>query len=101
MEYRGIKRDKLNGTNRAEFAVFQIFADFLPVLGITAFRSADFRRKPQENADFRRKPQESADIRRNQICIVVHLVAPYCAIPRDYLSDTPLLRAMGAFGVST
>ena len=25
----------------------------------------------------------------------MHLVAPYCAIPRDYLSDTPLLRAMG------
>ena len=25
----------------------------------------------------------------------LHLVAPYCAIPRDYLSDTPLLRAMG------
>ena len=24
-----------------------------------------------------------------------HSVAPYCAIPRDYLSDTPLLRAMG------
>ena len=23
------------------------------------------------------------------------LVAPYCALPRDYLSDTPLLRAMG------
>ena len=23
------------------------------------------------------------------------LVAPYCAIPRDYLSDTPLLRALG------
>ena len=23
------------------------------------------------------------------------LVAPYCAIPRDYLSDTPFLRAMG------
>ena len=23
------------------------------------------------------------------------LVAPYCAIPRDYLSDTPLLRATG------
>ena len=23
------------------------------------------------------------------------LVAPYCAIPRDYLSDTPLLRDMG------
>ena len=26
---------------------------------------------------------------------VMGLVAPYCAIPRDYLSDTPLLRAMG------
>ena len=25
----------------------------------------------------------------------VNLVAPYCAIPRDYLSDTPLLRATG------
>ena len=25
----------------------------------------------------------------------VTLVAPYCAIPRDYLSDTALLRAMG------
>ena len=28
-------------------------------------------------------------------------MAPYCAIPRDYLSDTPLLHAMGVFGVST
>ena len=28
-------------------------------------------------------------------CLCVFLVAPYCAIPRDYLSDTPLLRAMG------
>ena len=26
----------------------------------------------------------------------ITLVAPYCAIPRDYLSDTPLLRAMGS-----
>ena len=26
---------------------------------------------------------------------VTSLVAPYCAIPQDYLSDTPLLRAMG------
>ena len=25
----------------------------------------------------------------------LNLVAPYCALPRDYLSDTPLLRAMG------
>ena len=25
-------------------------------------------------------------------------MAPYCAIPRDYLSDTPLLRAMGFLG---
>ena len=28
-------------------------------------------------------------------CTPMGLVAPYCAIPRDYLSDTPLLRAMG------
>ena len=28
-------------------------------------------------------------------CSFIHLVATYCAIPRDYLSDTPLLRAMG------
>ena len=28
-------------------------------------------------------------------CRRVFLVAPYRAIPRDYLSDTPLLRAMG------
>ena len=27
--------------------------------------------------------------------VLVGLVAPYRAIPRDYLSDTPLLRAMG------
>ena len=31
----------------------------------------------------------------------VNLVAPYCAIPRDYLSDAPLLHAMVFFGVST
>ena len=31
----------------------------------------------------------------SQIKGVGLLVAPYCAIPRDYLSDTPLLRAMG------
>ena len=29
------------------------------------------------------------------INVLTPLVAPYCAIPRDYLSDTPLLRAMG------
>ena len=29
--------------------------------------------------------------------VVSPIVAPYCAIPRDYLSDTPLLRAMGFF----
>ena len=29
------------------------------------------------------------------VAISTLLVAPYCAIPRDYLSDTPLLRAMG------
>ena len=29
------------------------------------------------------------------------LVAPYCAIPRDYLSDTPPIARYGVFGVST
>ena len=27
--------------------------------------------------------------------LILSLVVPYCAIPRDYLSDTPLLRTMG------
>ena len=27
--------------------------------------------------------------------IIISLCTPHCAIPRDYLSDTPLLRAMG------
>ena len=30
------------------------------------------------------------------VLLLLPLVAPYCAIPRDYLSDTPLLRAMGS-----
>ena len=30
-----------------------------------------------------------------------NLAAPIFAIPRDYLGNTPLLRAMGYFGVST
>ena len=34
-------------------------------------------------------PRRKVALSRNR------LVAPYCAIPRDYLSDTPLLRAMG------
>ena len=29
------------------------------------------------------------------------LVAPYCAIPRDYLSDNPPIARYGVFGVST
>ena len=36
----------------------------------------------------------STDNQRNPD-VPTNLVAPYCAIPRDYLSDTPLLRAMG------
>ena len=41
------------------------------------------------------------------MCAEIHtgrfldLVAPYCAILRDYLSDTPLLHVMGFFGVSS
>ena len=30
-----------------------------------------------------------------KVSVLTGVVAPYCAIPRDYLSDTPLLRAMG------
>ena len=67
---RGIKRDKLNGTNRAEFADFRrfslIFADFHFSWEVKHFGSADFRRKPQETTDFRRKPQETADFCRNR-----------------------------------
>ena len=67
---RGIKRDKLNGTNQAEFAVFRrfslIFADFRFSWELQHFGGADFRRKPQETADFRRKLQEIADFRRNR-----------------------------------
>ena len=72
---RGITRDKLNGTNRAEFAVFsQIFADFADFRfswELQHFGGADFRRKPQENADFRRKPQIFAETRLS------HLVRPF------------------------
>ena len=57
---RGIKRDKLNGTNGAEFAVFRrislTFADFRFSWELQHFGGADFRRKPQETADFRRNP---------------------------------------------
>ena len=53
---RGIKRDKLNGTNRAEFAVFsQIFADFCRFsvfLGITALRRRRFSQKTENKFMF-------------------------------------------------
>ena len=38
----------------------------------------------------RRSQRKLCHVARTQ-----NLVAPYCAIPRDYLIDTPLLRAMG------
>ena len=57
---RGIKRDKLNGTNGTEFAVFRrfslIFADFRFSWELQHFGGADFRRKPQETAEFCRNP---------------------------------------------
>ena len=57
---RGNKRDKLKGTNGAEFAVFRRFslmiADFRFSWELQHFRGADFRRKPQQTADFRRNP---------------------------------------------
>ena len=80
---RGIKRDKLNGTNRAELAVFRrfslIFADFCGFslsLGIIALRR---RRFSQKTADFRRKPQKTADFCRNRFVpfSLSLLVRPY------------------------
>ena len=48
-------RDKLNGTNRAEFAAFRrfslIFADFRFSWELQHFGGADFRGKPQETAE--------------------------------------------------
>ena len=83
---RGIKRDKLHGTNGAEFAVFrrflQIFADFHFSWKLQHFGGADFRRKPQETADFRRKPQETAEFCRNQFVpfSLSLLIPPYYSV---------------------
>ena len=84
---RGTKRDKLNGTNRAEFAVFRrfslIFADFRFSLGITALQKifAENRRKPQIFTENRRKPLIFAENRRKpQIFAetrLSHLVCPF------------------------
>ena len=52
-------------------------------------------------ADFRpfisRKSDRENSRKRNPLHIfsATHSVAPYCAIPQEYLSDTPLLHAMG------
>ena len=39
----------------------------------------------------------NGNVAKRRVLVNPHrpLVAPYCAMPRDYLSDTPLLRAMG------
>ena len=54
---RGIRRDKLNGTNGADFAVFRrfslTFADFRFSWELQHFGGADFRRKPQIFAETR------------------------------------------------
>ena len=39
--------------------------------------------------------------KREKLNKPISLVAPYCAIPRDYLSDTPPIARYGVFGVST
>ena len=52
----------------------------------------------------RGRHKNSASIPRSQYevqCAEMSLVAPYCAIPRDFLSDTPLACALWGFGVST
>ena len=54
---RGSKRDRLNGTNRAELAVFHRFSlIFADSWELQHFRGEDFCRKPQDTADFRRNP---------------------------------------------
>ena len=50
-------------------------------------------KKPSERSIQHRLENEEQDTPSPSRALV--LVAPYCAIPRDYLSDTPLLRAMG------
>ena len=37
----------------------------------------------------------SSSSSEEQVLSLMILVVPYCTIPRDYLSDTPLLHAMG------
>ena len=64
---RGIKRDKLNGTNRAKFAVFRWFWQIFAFPGNYSISEvqifAENRRKPQIFAENRRKPQIFAETR--------------------------------------
>ena len=67
----GIKRDKLNGTNGAKFAVFRrfvspIFADFRFSWNYSIWEAENYR-KPQIFAENRRKPQNFAETRRKPI----------------------------------
>ena len=72
---RGIKRDKLNGTNRAEFAVFRRFLQIFAFPGNYSISEAQIfaenRRKPQIFAGNRRKPQIFAETGLS------HLVCPF------------------------
>ena len=62
---RGVKRDKLNGTNGAKFADFRcLFADFRFSWELQHLGGADFRRQPQIFAENRRQPQVFAENRR-------------------------------------
>ena len=70
---KGIKRDKLKGTNGAKFVVFRRFSLFL---GIAAFRK---RRFLQKTAGKRRFAQKTADFCRNWFVLfsLSLLVPPY------------------------
>ena len=50
--------------------------------------------------DFRQNRALSGMFKHLQGHDFAHLVAPYCAIPPDYLSDTPLARTLWGFWVS-
>ena len=63
-----------------------LFQDFLVISAVLKVRGRF--QKP-------RQTPVRTKLRLKRFPKVFHLVAPYCAIPRDYLSDTPLLHAMG------
>ena len=79
---------------------FPFFGHFFPISGRNRDRNAILQNGVCDNGVYQFLTAAFAIVLDNppSPCIKVantHLSGPYCAIPRDYLSDTPLLRAMG------